>query len=113
MPRQVIQKIKPRSDKDKTAIINSLKEGFKIIRDQQIVDKGEADVFQKNVRSSNIKTVMYDRNRRRLTLLFNSKRAYVYENVPELIYYSLLAANSKGIFFNRFIKYRYKYKEFK
>ncbi|MTW17474.1 KTSC domain-containing protein [Rhodoplanes serenus] len=56
------------------------------------------------VSSSAIARVRYDNQRRELTLVFRSGRVYVYADVPEETYAALLAADSKGAFFNAAIR---------
>lgn len=59
------------------------------------------------VESSNVKSVGYLDNN--LYVEYNN-REYVYENVPKVVYESLLTAPSKGKFLNEQVKGKYNYK---
>jgi hypothetical protein len=50
------------------------------------------------VESSMVHAVGYEAATRRLEVIFNNGRAYLYEGVPRKIYQALLAAESKGQF---------------
>ena len=50
--------------------------------------------------SSALHCVDYDRSRQALTVVFNDGTSYRYSAVPEHVYDCLLAAPSKGRFFN-------------
>lgn len=63
------------------------------------------------VKSSNIYKIGYDAKTKTLTIEFNSRRKYVYYNVSAMRYKFLSEAPSKGEYFNKFIRYTYKYKE--
>ena len=64
------------------------------------------------VKSSNLKSVSYDKESKDLTIVFNrNNRTYVYHGVPYGIYFGLLNAPSKGTYFFRFIANRYTYAE--
>lgn len=58
--------------------------------------------------SSVIREHYYDREALRLEITFVSGKVYVYEQVPLSLYLAFSAAFSKGAFFNRFIKDRYR-----
>lgn len=58
------------------------------------------------VQSSNIQAVGYENNN--LVIKYNSG-AYVYENVPQALYESLVQAESKGRFVNTNIKGYFNY----
>jgi KTSC domain len=49
-----------------------------------------------SVESSMIQAVGYDPKTRLLEVVFNSGRAYCYEDVPPKVYKELMAADSKG-----------------
>jgi hypothetical protein len=53
----------------------------------------------------------YDPENRRLQITFVTGRIYVYEEVPVSIYSEFSAASSKGVFFNKFIRDRYQFRE--
>jgi hypothetical protein len=59
------------------------------------------------VSSTNLASVGYDPISRVLEIAFHSGGVYRYSNVPESIYQGLLRANSKGTYFNSYIKDRY------
>ena len=50
----------------------------------------------------------YDRQSHRLEITFVGGKMYAYEEVPLSIYLAFIAAFSKGTFFNKFIKDRYR-----
>ena len=54
--------------------------------------------------STVIRSYRYDRQRRELTIVFQTGRAYTYREVPAETYAALKAASSKGDFFNRHIR---------
>lgn len=58
------------------------------------------------VKSSVIEAVEHD-GRDRLTVTFVSAKRYVYRGVPPDIFRGLVEAESKGVFFNRFIRDAY------
>lgn len=57
-----------------------------------------------HVESSVMKTVRYDAARRELEVTFTTGRVYVYGDVPAEVYAALLAAPSKGEYFNAAIR---------
>lgn len=62
------------------------------------------------VESSSIESVGYDPGTRRLYVRFlQSGKAYVYYDVEEDVFEDLLAANSKGAFFNSEIRGAFSY----
>ena len=61
--------------------------------------------------SSVIRTFDYDQERRQLWVTFVSGKLYVYDRIPEDVADAFRAAPSKGIFFNRFIRDRYPFRE--
>lgn len=63
------------------------------------------------VNSSDINAVDYDYQRKTLTILFHSGGKYEYYNVPLNVYNSLLSAESKGRYFDKFIKHYYQYRK--
>lgn len=54
--------------------------------------------------STVIRSYHYDRRRRALDIVFQSRRRYTYLGVPEETYDAMKAAFSKGEFFNRYIR---------
>lgn len=63
------------------------------------------------VKSSNLHKVDYDKKTKVLIITFLNRRKYSYRDVPAVRYNGLMNAASKGEYFNKFIRYRYKYKE--
>jgi hypothetical protein len=61
--------------------------------------------------STAIRDIRYNAEREQLQVTFASGRAYVYLNVPESVYGAFTASSSKGTFFIRFIRDRYKFRE--
>lgn len=61
------------------------------------------------VASSTLTTVAYDRAGQVLRLEFRSRAVYCYFGVPPHVYQDLMAADSKGSYFNRNIRARYPY----
>lgn len=57
--------------------------------------------------SSVIRSYRYDRARRALDIVFQSRRRYTYRDVPETTYEAMKAAFSKGEFFNAHIRDHY------
>jgi hypothetical protein len=60
--------------------------------------------------STLLASVTYDIGASRLTLVFCDGAVYLYFAVPEAIHQGLLAADSKGVFFNCQIRTRFRYK---
>ncbi len=60
-----------------------------------------------NVSSSAMHRVEYDEATGRLDIWFNGTGRYTYYRVPARIYAGLLAAGSKGAYFNTHIRDRY------
>lgn len=61
--------------------------------------------------STAIRAIHYNAEREQLQITFTSGRAYVYLNVPEGVYAAFTSATSKGAFFNRFIRDRFRHRE--
>ena len=61
------------------------------------------------VDSTTLATVAYDKARGRLQLEFRSRAIYQYFGVPAAVHEGLLAAPSKGSYFNRFIRGHFPY----
>jgi hypothetical protein len=60
--------------------------------------------------STVIRSYHYDRRRRALDIVFQSRRRYTYLGVPEETYDAMKAAFSKGKFFNRHIRDHFTFK---
>ena len=54
--------------------------------------------------STVIRSFSYDGSRRELVVIFQSRRRYVYRQVPEETYAAMKAASSKGAYFNRHVR---------
>jgi KTSC domain len=54
--------------------------------------------------STVIRSFRYDPRKRELTIVFQTRRIYIYSEVPQETYADLKAASSKGEFFNRHIR---------
>ena len=57
--------------------------------------------------STVIRSFSYDDRARELHVVFQSRRRYVYREVPRQTYAAMKAAISKGSFFNRHIRDRF------
>lgn len=62
------------------------------------------------VDSTAFSALAYDESRGRLQIEFCSGAVYQYFNVPEMVYQALLAAGSKGRYFNDAIRGRFLYR---
>jgi hypothetical protein len=61
------------------------------------------------VESTTLATVAYDGSSRLLRLEFKSRTVYCYSGVPTEVHHGLIAAPSKGAYFNRNIRGRFPY----
>jgi hypothetical protein len=61
--------------------------------------------------SSVIADIHYDRKSERLTVTFVTRRVYEYVDVPAEVAASFQSAFSKGTFFNGYIRDRYDFRE--
>ena len=61
------------------------------------------------VKSSNVQGVAYDKGQSALYVQFTNGSEYMYHDVPEDEYESLLASLSPGAYMNDFIKGTYRY----
>jgi hypothetical protein len=61
--------------------------------------------------SSVIRDIEYDAEREQLFVTFVSGKLYVYEPVPAEVHGAFATASSKGEFFNRFIRDRFRHRE--
>ena len=59
------------------------------------------------VRSSSLKSIAYDSDNKLLEVEFRSHRVYVYQDVPDWAVERLMAARSKGRYFEAHIRNRY------
>ena len=60
------------------------------------------------VKSENIHAVGYDPEEKTLRILFKTGYTYDYLNVPKAVFSALLVSSSKGQFFHKHIKPKYK-----
>jgi hypothetical protein len=67
------------------------------------------DMPRESVQSSAIAAVHYDRTRGTLDVEFKTGRLYRYRQVPSTTYRALMAAGSKGRFYNHQIRDEYPY----
>ncbi len=70
---------------------------------------GEAAVYRRPVDSSLIRSVGYDLASSVLEVEFVAGPVYEYYDLPLSVYSELMAAGSKGTYFNEFIKDMYAY----
>lgn len=61
--------------------------------------------------STAIRDIRYNAEREQLQVTFVSGRTYVYLNVPESVYAAFTTSGSKGAFFNRYIRDRFRFRE--
>lgn len=62
------------------------------------------------VESTTLATVTYDPSAQLLWLEFRNRAVYCYFGVPPAVHLSLIAAPSKGVYFNRNIRGRFPYR---
>jgi len=60
------------------------------------------------VRSSNLRSVSYDAEKRNLEIEFHSGIVHQYQNVPSAIHTGLMSASSAGTFYTEKIRNRYR-----
>jgi hypothetical protein len=63
------------------------------------------------LKSKSLATVRYDRPARQLQVQFLTGKRYLFFLVPPHCYQQLLRAESKGAFFNRYIRNRFPYQQ--
>jgi hypothetical protein len=63
------------------------------------------------LKSKSLATVRYDRLARQLEVQFLTGKRYLFFLVPSHCYQQLLEAESKGAFFNRYIRNRFPYQQ--
>ena len=67
-------------------------------------------MYVASVESSTLATVAYDEARQLLQLEFCSQAVYQYFSVPSAVHQALMAAPSKGRYFNQAIRGRFPYR---
>lgn len=63
------------------------------------------------VRSSNIRSVGYDKKTEQLEIEFHQGKVYLYFDVPESIYMGIMSSGSKGTFFHNNIKESFSFRQ--
>ncbi len=66
-----------------------------------------SDVGSPAIEPAAIKAVQYDPATRQLRVTFPNGNTYKYYDVPRGVYESFADADSKGLYFNRYIRDRY------
>lgn len=76
-----------------------------------ISEKIEGKVIQVDIKSTNIKTAIYNTETSLLTIVFNNGSIYEYEGVPWELFTKFRMSDSQGSFLNSNIKTKYKFKK--
>lgn len=63
------------------------------------------------VQSSQLSEVGYDPETKKLEIQFKNGAVYEYDNVPQSTYDELMAAESVGAYFNKFVKWGFVYRK--
>ncbi|MFS2223940.1 KTSC domain-containing protein [Pantoea sp. B65] len=66
---------------------------------------------RRNVNSSKIHTVGYDMDNKLLEIEFQQREVYRYQQVPLTVFHLLMAARSKGQYFDENIKNQYPFRK--
>jgi hypothetical protein len=75
----------------------------------ELLKTGECNFI--DVVSSNILKVKYNANTQQLFVMFNGGGTYVYDKCPQDEFEKMIKADSKGKYFHKHIKNKYKYKK--
>jgi hypothetical protein len=67
--------------------------------------------IKNEIKSSNIKSTVYDTETKDLVVEFNNGAKYQYDNVPHQVYTKFRLAESQGKFFTTDIAKKYSYKK--
>jgi hypothetical protein len=67
--------------------------------------------IKNEIKSSNIKSTIYDTETKDLVVEFNNGAKYQYDNVPHQVYTKFRLAESQGKFFTTDIAKKYSYKK--
>lgn len=81
-------------------------------KSERPVNKGKPEklnISRIPVKSSNLRSVGYDKMDKVLQVEFRSGAIYQYYDVPEFVYFELLQADSKGMYFNGNIASYFRY----
>jgi len=76
-----------------------------------ISEKIDGTIISVEVKSSNIKSAVYDTESKTLTVTFSTNMVYEYYDVPWNIFTKFRTAPSQGKYFNTNIKTNYKFKK--
>jgi len=76
-----------------------------------ISEKIEGKVIQVDIKSTNIKSAVYNTETSLLTIVFNNGSIYEYEGVPWELFTKFRMSDSQGSFLNSNIKPKYKFKK--
>lgn len=76
-----------------------------------ISEKIEQSVIEVTIKSSNLKSAVYDTNKEILIITFNNGAKYEYTNVPWKLFTKFRIAESQGKFFNENIARKFNYKK--
>ncbi len=77
---------------------------FSQVQYSQRLSKEVEQMNMKNVHSSHLKAIGYDKQSQTLIVEFHGGRIYQYSNVPALEYQALMSAPSHGTYFDRNIR---------
>ncbi len=66
-------------------------------------------MIRQPVQSSSLQTVGYDKKTKALEIEFKNGGVYQYFDVPESVYLALIGADSKGTYFQKNIRGRFRY----
>ena len=76
-----------------------------------ISEKIDGKLINIEIKSSNLKSAVYNTESEELTVTFNNGSIYIYEKVPWAKFTKLRMAESQGKFFNESIAKAHKYKK--
>jgi hypothetical protein len=68
-------------------------------------------MFREKVKSQTLKSIGYDPSARVLELEFTGGGIYRYSDVPESVYFALVVADSKGRYFDYFIRDQFAFRK--
>lgn len=68
-------------------------------------------MYREKVKSQTLRSIGYDPAGRVLELEFTGGSVYRYSDVPESVYFALAVADSKGRYFDYFIRDRYDFRK--
>lgn len=92
--------------------VNRLKTGFRIYGSNWPEIRGNLKaMYREKVKSQTLKSIGFDPVGRVLELEFTGGGIYRYAGVPESVYFALAVADSKGRYFDYFIRDRYAFRK--